>query len=166
MFDVPPVGVLRGFPDWSLDAPLKACDVRKLRLGLRSSIRLFLFVSSFALAVLVKKLYRPWAYQRGIEGLGLADWGPSLFYVFGLEMLIAALICITGRMRHLKYQTMAGVLAGAMAYEISHAFRPDRWFSWSDFIATIVGGLAALLVEVVLTRGGGDPDPMESDSGL
>lgn len=132
--------------------------MRLPRISSVSLVRLFLFIASFALAILVKKLYRPWVYQREIWGLRVADWGPSLFYVFGMEMLTAALIATTGRLRHLKYQTMAGVVAGALLYEISHSLRPDRWFSWDDIIATIVGGLAAILVEVILTSAGNRPD--------
>jgi hypothetical protein len=111
-----------------------------------------LFIASFALAILVKKVYRPWVYTHGAGFIPVADWGPSLFYIFGFMMLTALLIAATGRMRHLKFPTMVGVAIGAMMYEISHAFRADRWFSWDDLIATIVGGLSAIIVEVILTR--------------
>jgi hypothetical protein len=121
-------------------------------------LRLSLFVASFALAILAKKVYRPWAYHRGVGWFNVVDWGPSLFYVFGMMMLAATLIAATRRLRHLKYQTMAGIAVGALMYEISHAFRSDRWFGWDDVTATVVGGLAAILVEAVLTRVEGKPD--------
>lgn len=126
--------------------------MRLPRISSVSIFRLFLFFVSFALALLIKKVYRPWVYQREIWDLRVADWGPSLFYVFGMMMLIATLIIMTGKLRNLKYQTMAGIIIGAMMYEISHLFRSDRWFSWADLIATIVGGFAAILSEIILSR--------------
>ncbi len=115
-------------------------------------LRIFLFFVSFTLAILVKKVFRPWAYQYEIRFLGIADWGPSLFYIIGMEMLIAALITMTGRLKHLKFQTMWGVIAGALFYEISQSMRSDRWFSWDDVFATIVGGLVAVLFEVFISN--------------
>jgi hypothetical protein len=111
-----------------------------------------LFIASFALAILVKKVYRPWVYQHGAGFLPVADWGPNLFYIFGFIMLTAFLIAVTGRMRPLKFPLMAGIAIGAMLYEISHAFRSDSWSSWDDLIATIVGGLVAMFVEGILIR--------------
>jgi hypothetical protein len=114
------------------------------------AFRFLLFIASLILAGLVRNVYRPWAYQNEIGCLLVADWGPSLFFIFGMAMLIAALITRVGRLRHLKVQAMAGVLAGALFYEISQLWRADRWFSWEDAIATIVGGLGAILVEMIL----------------
>jgi hypothetical protein len=110
-------------------------------------LRLFLFFASFTFAVLVKKIFRPWAYQKEIRFLGIADWGPSLFYIIGMVILIATLITKTGRLRHLKVQIMWGVIAGALFYEISQSMRSDRWFNWEDFFATMVGGLIAVFFE-------------------
>ncbi len=67
-------------------------------------------------------------------------------------MLTTALVAATGQWKHLKFPTMIGIAFGAMLYEISHAFRSDRWFSWDDITATAAGGLMALLVEWILTR--------------
>jgi len=121
------------------------------RISLVNLIRLFLFIVSLSLVGLVKKVYRPWVYQQGGWDFSIADWGPSLFFIFGMGMLIAAVVTTIERLQQLKYQTMAGVIIGALLYKISHALRPDQWFSWDDIIATIVGGLAAILVEVILT---------------
>jgi hypothetical protein len=118
----------------------------------KSIIRFVLFFTSFLLAILTKKIYRPWIYQREGWGFHVADWGPSLFFVFGMMMLTAALVATTGRWKHIKFPTMAGIALGGMLYEFSHAFRSDRWFSWEDITATATGGLMAFLVEWLLMR--------------
>ena len=38
--------------------------------------RALVLIASFALAMLVKRVYRPWAYGQGVSLLGLADWAP------------------------------------------------------------------------------------------
>ena len=100
--------------------------MRPSRLSSVSIVRLLLFLASFTLAILVKKVYRPWVYQHGAGFLPIADWGPSQFYIFGFVMLIAWLIAVTGRMRHLKFPMATGIVIGAKVYELSHAFRSDR----------------------------------------
>lgn len=114
--------------------------------------RLFLFAASFGLAGLVKRVYRPWAYQHGVSDLGVADSAPSLLYVFGMGLLVATVAGTSARLRPLKYVTIVGVGAGALVYEISQAFRRDRWFSWTDVIATVLGVFGAVLVERALTK--------------
>ena len=126
--------------------------MRPSRLSPAFIARLTLFIVSFAFAIFVKKVYRPWVYQHGEGLLSFAGWGPSHFYIFGFMMLAALLVTAFGRIRHLKFPTMTGIAIGAMMYEISHAFRSDRWFSWDDLIATVAGGLCAILIEVILTR--------------
>ena len=126
--------------------------MRLPRLSSASIVRLALFIISFTLAILVKKIYRPWVYQRGMDFLYLTDWGPSLFYIFGFMMLAALTFVVSSRGCHLKFPTMAGIAIGAIVYEISHAFRSDRWFSWDDLGATVAGGLMAFLVEWILEK--------------
>ncbi len=114
-------------------------------------LRLMLFAGSMGLSGFVKKVYRPWAYQREASDFGFAGWAPSFFYILGLGMLLAALIQCIPRLRQLKFQTMIGAGLGALGYEISQAVRPERTFSWTDVLATIGGIAAALLLEWALT---------------
>ena len=114
-------------------------------------LRLLLCTGSMGISGFVKRVYRPWAYQHEVLDLGFAGWAPSLFYILGLGMLLAALIQLVPRLRQLKFQTMIGAGMGALGYEISQTIRPDRTFSWTDVLATLAGIGAALLLEKALT---------------
>jgi VanZ family protein len=122
------------------------------RFSLISLIRFFLFLIPLTLAALVKKTFRPWISSHSNVGPKILDYGPSLFYIFGMIMLVATLIAVTGKLNRLKYQTMAGVIIGALFYEATQIFRSDRWFRWDDAIFTVAGGLLAIFTEFILSR--------------
>ncbi len=56
-----------------------------IRMNSASIVRLTLFVVSFTLAILIKKIYRPWIYQRGAWGLGVADLGSESVLCFWID---------------------------------------------------------------------------------
>lgn len=121
-----------------------ACSLRVLRP--------LLFAATLTLAGLVRRVYRPWAYQEGVSHFRVADWAPSLLFIFGLGMLVATVAGRVARLRQVKYWAMIGVGAGALAYEVSQAFRPDRSFDWTDAVATVLGMFGAMLVERAATE--------------
>lgn len=94
-------------------------------------------ITSAIFGFILKAFYRPYAYRMELTDLGLANHGPSFFYVIGLSQLLL--------LRKFKNPLMivAMVVAASLFFEIYQA--RSRPFDLGDVIASLLGGLISCL---------------------
>ena len=107
------------------------------------------FILSFALTEIGRKLYRPFIYKNNIEDFGIADsvgnWGGILAQIFfGLAIINST------KKKGLRLITL--YIIGYMFYEIVQPYLPRGVFDWQDIYGTIIGGIFGLLLFILIHK--------------
>ncbi|GAB4470168.1 MAG: hypothetical protein OHK0029_42930 [Armatimonadaceae bacterium] len=91
----------------------------------------------FLLTVAVKKWLRP---LYGAEPFwGILGWSPSFLYCFGMALAVVAV-------RRFPWTYGIWLAVGATIYELLQSLIPRRTLDLADLIATVLGGVMALLL--------------------
>jgi hypothetical protein len=99
------------------------------------------FVLFFLLTEWGRKVYRPYVYANGVHDWGLADVMGNLGGA--LSIVFFNLAC-THATRVQGLRMIGLVTVGLMAYEVIQGVLPRSVFDWKDMVATLLAGLIAL----------------------
>jgi glycopeptide antibiotics resistance protein len=102
------------------------------------------------LGFIAKLPFRKFIYENNIYDFGLSGSLPSFLYVIGIIFIF--LYFNGGEDRKRVFMTMLIMTAGALAYEFEQYFS-NMVFDINDVIATILGGLVALILYKNISRG-------------
>jgi hypothetical protein len=87
---------------------------------------------------LAKTLYRPFAYEKELTDLGIADSAPSFFYVIGFSQLL--LIKESSRPKTI----ILLVTLGSVAYEFFQS--RHQVLDVTDLMASLLGGTISIMI--------------------
>jgi hypothetical protein len=106
---------------------------------------IFLVIAVFAFGATEfgRHVYRPWAYARGLNDLGLAD---SIGNLGGIVVQVFFTIAVVNATRAQSYRWAAFLSIGYVAYEFVQPHLPKGIFDWKDVAATGLGYCVGLLV--------------------
>ena len=112
-----------------------------------NAIRSLAMMATFGAVVLVKTAYRPWVRERGINDLGLADWGPSFLMLFGIALGVCYVFGALDRTKRCKWVALLLAVIGGLIYEGLQASTGRLTFDVCDVIATLAGCVAGYVVD-------------------
>ena len=98
-------------------------------------------------------LYRPMAYSRNLSDFGLKDSFTQITAVIGISMLIVVFEnekITAGKMGKI-FLTVVPVVA-MLGYEFIQLLIPSLSFDIQDLIFTLVGGLCAWFIQILIVR--------------
>jgi len=115
---------------------------------------LFLLIAAaaFAATELGRFVYRPWAYERGIADLGLAD---SIGNLGGIVVQIFVGVAVINPTPVQSYRLAAFFAAGYVLYEFAQPYLPRGVFDWGDVGATVLGWVITVVLLKAVWRGEG-----------
>jgi glycopeptide antibiotics resistance protein len=102
------------------------------------------------LGFIAKVPYRKFIYENNIFDFGLSDSLPSFLYIIGIIFIF--LYFNGGENRKRVFMTIIIMTAGALPYEFEQYFS-NMIFDIKDVSATILGGSAALILYMYISKG-------------
>ena len=117
-----------------------------------SRIRMIYILAAAGLYMLTELgrfVYRPYIYQHAINDLGFADVVGNLF---GTIAIIFVELGITHATRKQGMRIIAFVTAGVTLYELAQSILPKGVMDWKDVIATLIAGIAAMGIFLLIWR--------------
>jgi len=123
-----------------------------------------LFVITFILTEIGRKIYRPFVYQNGIIDFGFADVIGDLL---GTAAIIFFCPGIYNATRIQSMRVIAFIMIGVVIYELLQPVLPRGVLDWKDVVCTFAAGSLALIVVLVIWRIIQDPsmpDNAKADS--
>jgi hypothetical protein len=106
-----------------------------------------LFLISYGLTEIGRLLYRPFIYDNHINDFGIAD---SIGNSGGIMAQIFFGLLIINPSRKNGIRLIVLFTVGYILYEIVQLFLPGGVFDWKDIYATILGGIIASIVFLLL----------------
>ena len=104
-------------------------------------------VVAFFLTEAGRYVYRPYIYENGINDLGIAD---SMGNLGGIVVQIFFSLAILNSQKRKAFDVIGFLVAGYILYEVIHPYLPKGVFDWKDIYGTIIGGLIAAMILVLL----------------
>jgi len=120
---------------------------RILKPGPIRGVYFITFAFFFILTEIGREIYRPYAYQNGINDFGFADvignlLGAVAIIFFGLG------VCHANRVQSIR--ATAFITVGITIYELLQAVLPKGILDWKDVISTPIAGLFSLMLVLVI----------------
>jgi hypothetical protein len=120
------------------------------------SVYFVLFAAFFIFTEIGRKVYRPYAYQQGINDFGFADVVGNLL---GTVAVIFFNLGVSHATRTQSLRIIALVTTGITIYELLQPVLPRGVLDWKDVISTPIAGLFSLIMVLVMWRVIRDPLP-------
>ena len=112
-------------------------------------IYLVIFIISFALTEIGRFIYRPYIYENKINDFGIADSiGNSLGII--VQIFFGLTILNSGVKKGLRLIFL--FIFGYILYEIVQPLLPKGVFDWLDIYGTLIGGLAGLVLFLLIHK--------------
>ena len=127
---------------------------RVFKPGPLRGVYFLLFAAFFVLTELGREIYRPYIYLNGIDDLGFADVIGNLF---GTVAIIFFNLGVSHANRQQGIRLVAFVTAGVIIYELLQGAPLRGVFDWKDVLATLLAGLFAWVLLLVICRRVRDP---------
>lgn len=132
-------------PLWTLftdEDSLRTVDVLRL-------VYVAVAIAALVLTEAGRTLYRPYIYETGVEDFGIAD---SIGNLGGIVVQVFASLAILNSRASKALRVIGFLVAGYILYEIIQPYLPRGVFDWKDVFGTILGGIIAALLVLVLRR--------------
>jgi len=129
---------------------LKTFSIAKNKFRNIDAVRIYysiLFLLSYGLTEIGRLLYRPFIYDNHINDFGIAD---SIGNSGGIMAQIFFGLLIINPSRKNGIRLIVLFTVGYILYEIVQLFLLGGVFDWKDIYATIVGGIIASIVFLLL----------------
>ena len=120
----------------------KTIDMRRISYFLTA-------VLSFLLTEFGRFTYRPYIYENNINDFGIAD---SIGNLGGIVVQIFLGMLILNPSKKLGFRIIAILVGGYILYEILQPILPKGVFDWLDIYGTVLGGIIALLIYLLIQR--------------
>ncbi len=104
-------------------------------------------VVAFLLTEAGRAIYRPYIYENGINDFGIAD---SMGNLGGIVVQVFFSLAILNSQKGKAFNVIGILVAGYILYEIIQPYLPRGVFDWKDIYGTIIGGLIAAIVLILL----------------
>ncbi len=118
-------------------------------IDLRRIAYLVTCVASFFLTEFGRFRYRPYIYENNINDLGIAD---SIGNLGGIVVQIFLTMLILNPSKTLGFRIIMFLVGGYILYEVVQPILPKGVFDWLDIYGTVLGGLLALLIYLLIHR--------------
>ena len=103
----------------------------------------------FLLTEAGRNIYRPFIYANKINDFGIAD---SIGNSGGIIVQIFFMLAILNSSRKKVFRIIGFVVVGYILYEIIQPYLPRGVFDWKDIYGTLVGGVIALLIFLLINK--------------
>jgi len=104
-------------------------------------------VGAFFVTEAGRNVYRPFIYETGINDFGIAD---SMGNLGGIVVQIFLSLAILNSQKAKAFNVIGFLMCGYIVYEIVQPYLPRGVFDWKDIYGTIIGGIVAALLVVLL----------------
>ena len=143
--------VLTGIEDYHMKSAKNFfLDKEKLRtIDTLRIIYLAIFLFSFGLTELGRYVYRPYIYENNINDFGIAD---SMGNLGGIIVQIFFGLALINSTKKKGIRLIAFFIIGYIVYEVLQPILPKRVFDWQDVFGTMIGGLIALSIFLLLHK--------------
>ena len=108
------------------------------------------FLVSFGLTEIGRFVYRPFIYKNEIDDFGIAD---SMGNSGGIIVQIFFALAIINSTRIKGLRLIVFMVLGYILYEIAQPFLPKGVFDIKDIYGTLIGGIIALLLFLLIQSG-------------
>jgi len=105
------------------------------------------FILAFALTEAGRYIYRPWIYENNFNDFGIAD---SMGNLGGIIVQIFFGLSIFNPLAKKGIRLILFFVSGYILYEILQPYLPKGTFDWLDIYGTLVGGVVALIIFLVI----------------
>ena len=109
-----------------------------------------MFLVSFGLTEIGRYVYRPFIYKNEIDDFGIAD---SMGNSGGIIVQIFFALTIINSTKIKGLRLISFMVVGYILYEIAQPFLPKGVFDIKDIYGTIIGGIIALLLFLLINSG-------------
>ena len=109
-----------------------------------------IFLVSFGLTEIGRYIYRPFIYENKINDFGIAD---SMGNSGGIIVQIFFALAIMNSTKIKGLRLIVFIVLGYILYEIAQPFLPKGVFDIKDIYGTLIGGIIALLLFLVIQSG-------------
>ena len=108
-----------------------------------------LFLVAFGLTEIGRYIYRPFIYENRIDDYGIAD---SMGNSGGIIVQIFFGLAIINSTFKKGLRLILFFIFGYILYETAQTFLPKGVFDWKDIYGTIIGGVVALILYIIVRR--------------
>lgn len=123
-------------------------DEKQLRvIDTKRILYLFAAVFSFLITEAGRFIYRPFIYENNINDFGIAD---SIGNSGGILVQIFLGLAILNPAFKKGFRLIGLFVAGYIVYEILQPYLPKGTFDWLDIYGTLLGGVIALILYLLL----------------
>jgi hypothetical protein len=122
---------------------------RLLQWSRRRGIYLLVAIVAFLVTEAGRFIYRPWVFRNGIDDWGLAG---SIGNLTGIITQIFFILAVINEDFRKGCYIFLMVVPGYILYEFTQRWLPGSTFDINDIIASIMGGLIALVIYLLLPR--------------
>ncbi|MBR8537518.1 hypothetical protein KDU71_18255 [Carboxylicivirga sediminis] len=112
-------------------------------------IYLMVFMVCFALTEAGRYIYRPFIYANNINDFGIAD---SMGNSGGIIVQIFFGLMLVNPTKTKGLRLIGFFVIGYVLYEVAQLILPKGVFDWKDIYATLIGGLIALGLFLLLNK--------------
>lgn len=116
------------------------------------SLRIIYFVIAvlfFLLTEIGRNIYRPFIYTNNIDDYGIAD---SIGNSGGIIVQLFFSLAILNSRRKKVLHLFGFIVIGYILYEILQPYLPKGVFDWKDIYGTLIGGVIALCVWLIINK--------------
>ena len=104
-------------------------------------------IGTFLLTEAGRNMYRPYIYETGINDFGIAD---SIGNLGGIVVQVFVSLALLNSRKTKAFNVIGFLVAGFILYEIIQPYLPKGVFDWKDIYGTIIGGIIAAFLVVLL----------------
>ncbi len=108
-----------------------------------------IFLFSFGLTEIGRFVYRPFIYENNINDFGIAD---SMGNLGGIIVQIFFGLALVNSTKKKGLRLIAFFIIGYIFYEAIQPILPKGVFDWQDVYGTIIGGLIATIMFLLLQK--------------
>jgi hypothetical protein len=103
----------------------------------------------FFLTEMGRNIYRPYIYANHINDYGIAD---SIGNLGGIIVQIFFMLAILNSPKNKALRVIGFIVIGYIIYEILQPFLPRGVFDYKDIYGTLIGGVIALFVLLIIQK--------------